>query len=121
MWECFGVLTPSLTWFVAVKGRVQVAPGVRAPAWDGQTPLAEGVQARQQLGLSVVEAQPAAGTCVHQAEGALRLQPLLPGWQTLGLVLNDDDHVVDILGAFIHFSLPSSCPSINISSAAFVN
>lgn len=72
---------------------------------DRETPLAEGVETRQEFGLSVVEAQLADGTGVHEPEGALRLQPLVLGGQTFRLVFHNDDNVVvvDIFKTFIHF------------------
>lgn len=94
-----------LTWFVAVHRTLGVTPGVSTPEWGRQTPLAEGVETRQEFGLSVVEAQLADGTSVHESEGALLFLSLFLGGQTLRLVLHDNNNVVivNVVAAFIHF------------------
>ena len=94
-----------LTWFVAVDLTLRVTPRVSTPEGSREAPLAEGVETRQQFGLSVVEAQLADRTGVHEPEGALLFQPLLLGWQTFRLVFHDNDNVVvvNIFGTFIHF------------------
>lgn len=77
-----------------------------APGRGRQTPLAEGVETRQQLGLSVVEAQLADGTCVHKPEGALLFEFIISCRKTFGLVFHDNNNVIiDIFGTFIHFTL----------------
>lgn len=76
------------------------------------------MEARQQLGLSVVEAQLADRTSVHEPEGALLFQPLLLGWQTFRLVFHDNDNVVvvNIFGTFIHFFGGGGLPFPDLSS-----
>lgn len=107
-----------LTWFVAVDLTLRVTPRVSTPEGSREAPLAEGVEARQQLGLSVVEAQLADRTSVHEPEGALLFQPLLLGWQTFRLVFHDNDNVVvvNIFGTFIHFLGGGGLPFPDLSS-----
>ena len=84
-----------------------VPPRVCGPEGGRQASLAEGVQAWQDLGLSVVQTQLADGTSIHEPEiGPQLLQPLLFCRQTLRLVLHDDHNVVivHIFRVFIHFS-----------------
>ena len=94
-----------------------VPPRVCGPEGGRQASLAEGVQAGQDLGLSVVQTQFADGTSVHEPEiGPQLLQPLLLSRQTLRLVLHDDHNVVivHIFRVFIHFA--GCCVSCDVST-----
>lgn len=94
------------------------------PGRGRQTPLAEGMETRQQLGLSVVEAQLADGTCVHQPEAnaALQFEFIIHCWQTFGLVFHDDNNVViDIFGTIIHFRPHSLLCSLTVFPIQLIN
>lgn len=108
-----------LTWLVGVNLTLGVASRVSTPEWGRQTPLAEGVETRQEFGLPVVEAQLADGTRIHETDCALLFQSLFSRWQTFCLVFHDDDNVVVVksFGTFVHCF--SCCPPIvKISAAA---